>query len=470
MSLKKNETRFFTLNVCRGCGGCKDHQFCNSARSELRDYSGVRFTSDGFDCALPVSIDSHSHCSYGCLYCFSDNLMQHQAGTFSGVGQTSLLAIEKLFDGDPKNNRWIYQKALKYDNKKNGYPCPVQLGAINDPCDQIERNQGWLLRFIDLAIKYNQPVRISTKGDIFLAKEYLDAIGKAPHLFWVAFSIISIDDEIIAKIDRRAPTPSRRLKTMKALSDIGVKTSLRFRPILPGISDRTIKHPMALRELIEKAAVSGAKAISYETAFYPGAPTKELKLRWKILSDFAGYDLEKLYKSFGTNQACNRPAYTFVEDIMHKVKEIAIENKLTVGVSDPCWKQLTETGCCCGILPDDPVFGNWQRENATTQLVVARDTGKLISAKDAIPAWAYDSPSSFIINSGAGPLVKYKDKHEKWSDVLSRTWNQLDTQRSALNYFQGALLPVDRDSDNDILYKYVGLQRQYKESIFKTDQ
>ena len=462
--LADDQPRHMTTDPCAGCAGCQQHNVCEPARGDLRGYPGIRLTSDGFDCALPVSIDSHSHCSYGCLYCFSDNLMQHQGGTTRGVGQTSLLAVEKLFAGEPGKDREIYQKALRYDRRNAaGYPCPVQLGAINDPCDHIERQQGWLLRFIDLAIKYRQPVRISTKGTIFLLPEYLDRIAQAPHLFWVTFSMISGDDEIVKAIDRRAPLPSERLKTMAALSKVGVKTALRFRPILPGISDSTAREPDAYRVLIERAAAAGASAISYEVAFVPGAPQHEVAKRWARLEAVAKVPFRSLYRSFGPRHACMRPAYTWSEHVMHAIRDVAKAHGMAIGVSDPVWKQLGDTGCCCGMLPDDPVWGNWQPESATNRLLEAQaDPTREIGPEDVTPAWAHDANISMICNAGVGPLRAWKTRHHSWADEIRRKWNDLKAQRGPLEYFQGALQPSRVDAEGNIYYKWRGLTRQHK--------
>jgi len=93
--------RYQRLDPCVGCGACDDGQRCEEARGGLRSYSGIRPTSDGFDCALPIAIDSHSCCSYGCYYGFSDNLVAHREGREKGVGQTSLAKVERLFAGEP---------------------------------------------------------------------------------------------------------------------------------------------------------------------------------------------------------------------------------------------------------------------------------------------------------------------------------------------------------------------------------
>jgi len=450
-------------DVCRECRqigiNCDDFKRCQPVRdNDVRPYGGVRHTADGFDCALPVTIDSHSVCAYDCLFCFSDMLTAHADAWGKPIGETSIATIEGIFSGNSESvQAKQVRKALRYDRRnKQGYPCPVQLGGLCDPCDSIEQQSGWLLKFIDLAIKYNQPVRISTKGAIFLLPEYMNAIMQKPELFWVAFSMTTGSDELSKLVEHKTPPPSTRLKLMEKLSDVGVSTSLRFRPIIPNISDKNKGH----EELIKRAGDAGAKAVSYEVMFYPSAIGKEKKWRWEKLDKYTGINLKQLYKSFGPMQACTRPSYTWTEGIMHRVKELAHDNGMVVGVSDPVWKQLTDSGCCCGILPNDPVFGNWEPENATNAMITAKKTGDLIYLKDITPPWAYEKKLSDMVNLGAGPLVVHKVRNAKWSDSLRDTWNRPSSQRGPVNYFQGAWEVHGEDENGDIVYRYKGLERQ----------
>lgn len=459
--------RFERLPVCSECSKykatCGDGTACSAVRTKLRNYNGVRPTADGFDCALPLAIDSHTVCSFGCLYCFTPNLAQGRGKTLKAVGQTSLNFIEGIFSGKKGKAFDEFRRILKYDKRNaGGFPCPVQCGALSDPFDNIERNQGWTLKFIELCKKYNQPVRFSTKGNLFLVDEYLEAMKEKPHLFWVAFSINSADDEVIKKIDKRAPPTSERIECMRRLSEAGIKTSLRFRPIIPGISDSTKNHPEAWKDLIDMAADAGAIAISAECAFLPGAMTNDLKKRWQIIEKISGKPLIAIYKSFGKNQSCLRPSYKWTEEIMFKIADHARKRGLYVGISSPDWKQLNDFGCCCGIPPTDPVFGNWQRENATNALVRARD-GEIteITSKDIIPEWAYDYSLSKIINLGVGPTTLYDKKHKTWAQKLEETWNTLEMERSPLNYFQGALIPTEI-KEGEVVYKYAGLKKANK--------
>ena len=455
------------VNTCRECRQssthCRDGKACASVRGHLRPYGGIRPTSDGFDCALPESIDSHSFCSYACLYCFSVNLIEHREASTRTVGQTSLRFIEAVFSGRPGKQYDLLRRALKYDAKVNGYPCPIQLGAICDPLDNIERQQGWFLEFVKLAIKYNQPVRISTKGNLFLTDEYLRAVAAKPELFAVLFSIVTPDEDVLSKVDVGAPSCRDRIESMRRLNAAGVRSWLRMRPILPGISDSTRAMPDAYRVLLQMAHDAGADAVSYEVAFLPGAMTRTVRKRWETIEQICGVPLRQVYRSFGPRQACTRPSYRWTEQIMHAIHDEAHRLEMIVGISDPVWKQLGDTGCCCGFLPDDPVFGNWQRESATNQLLEAKRTGKRLTSRDIVPAWAREASLNNICALRPGPLEAYAGRHGCWSDKLEKIWRDSNKQRSPLQYFQGALIPVERLPDGDVAYVYRGLERCYPE-------
>lgn len=465
--VNKEPARYTRVNTCQECNSCSDFKNCVEAKKPLdNSYKGIRFSADGFDCALPVSMDSHTMCSYSCIYCFSNFLEGHNISS-AQLKQYNLKKLENILAGNfsDKNlvNKALYM-GLKRDQKQ---PCPIQLGAINDPFDNIERQQGWALKLPALLKKYNQPCRISTKGTLLGLPEYLDAFSM-PDIFWVAFSIISIDDELLSKIDRKAPPPSARIATMKKLSERGVKTSLRFRPIMPNVSDTTKNHPQACRELIEKCAEAGAKAISMEAIFTPSVIKPEKKKDWDLLEQTLNLPLRKIY---GVNRikggACNRLSREFAEDIFHFARDLAHKLGMTFASSDPLFKHLNDTGCCCGIQPDDPVFGNWQRENATNVVVQARaNPTKRFSAKDGIPNWAYIQPMKGMCFATNAQSMLYENT--MWAEKLRKGWNDLQSNRGVLYYLQGILKPVGVNYEGDIEYVYDEPVRKYlKHQIFK---
>ena len=45
-------------------------------------YGSPRWSGEIADCSLPMTFDTYSNCSYGCVYCFS----QYQRGIGGAVG------------------------------------------------------------------------------------------------------------------------------------------------------------------------------------------------------------------------------------------------------------------------------------------------------------------------------------------------------------------------------------------------
>jgi DNA repair photolyase len=423
-----------------------------------KKYNGVRFTADGFDCALPVSIDSHTVCSYSCQYCFSEFLGGH-TGNYGKIGQFRLETLDSMLNGKSQSK---ISKAFRQALKREEYaevgkpPCPVQMGALTDPFDNIERQQGWSLQAAEIFKKNMQPCRISTKGNLFKEKEYLKAYDR-PDLFWVAFSIISIDDDMLMKIDKNAPPPSERLKAMAALSAQGISTSLRFRPLIPNVSDRTKKHPNAYVELIEKSAEAGARAVSIEMLFAPRQLIGDTVERWDKLESIIRFPLRDIYKRITPKSgSCIRPSRAYAEDLFLHAREVAHKCGMTFGVSDPIMKHLNDTGCCCGIKPNDPHFGNWQRENATNALVDARDKKIRIVGRDYIPEWSHNVPKHALCARVGWQAIEAQ--RTSWAETLRENWNDLRNNRGPLVYFQNLLKPVALD-DGDIVYEYAAPKR-----------
>ena len=450
--------RYQRVDTCKKCGkaqkGKCDTTYCDPFREELRDYDFIRFTADGFDCALPVSMDSHSACSYGCLYCFAGFLKGHD--TQKKVGQGSLKYLENILSGKSQSKEAkAMRKALKRDEDP---PCPLQWGALADPFDEIERQQGWALEACKILRKYNQPTRISTKGKLFLEDEYLDAVSY-PDIFSVAFSLITVDNEILSRIDKGAPTVDERLESMKRLSDRGVKTILRMRPIIPNVTDSTPNHPEAWKELVYRAAEAGAEAISAEVLFVPGARAEKEDKRFAQIEDIIGVPLRKWYENITVAYGkCIRPSRAWTQDFMKNLVDYAHKCGLDVGISDPVMAELGDTPCCCGIMPDDPVFGNFEKETAKRCVVQGRQLAEegqnsYWQLEDVMPKWAKDVKKSDMVFM-IGREHTWKISNLTWYDEIKKTWNDFSGNRGVLKYFEGLLKPVRRDENGNVVYKY----------------
>ncbi len=462
--------------ICKACGICNG-TLCAALLSKAeqktaipnqlpQNYSGVRFTADAMDCALPISMDSHSGCSYNCVYCFANNL--------SRAPDRNMAKLEKCKREGTLYSEWPIKKLERFLDRGYkdpisiqmynllDYGLPVQLGALGDPLDDIEEATGWLLKAIPLFIKYKVPVRVSTKGArVMMQKKYRDLFHQNPQQFWFAFSTICNSDELISQIDINAPVTSERLKAVKAYSKEGHPCSLRFRPFLPGISDSYPGEPNAWDTLMTRFADAGAIAVSFEYIFLNSSPTKRQKaldqLMFRIMRNpkFG----EFWHGMSNSRESCRRGSRSYKSAMSFAVRNRAHELGMYFGCSDPHFKELNDFGCCCGIPPDFPWFGNWSRRQLTNVIVEMRkafERGERlqVSYRDWYPEWSHNVNLSHMVNVGNWHTHRMK-KFYTTGDNFRSKWNNPRHPRSPYTYFAGVMRPVGIDTNtNDLVYEY----------------
>ncbi|MCJ7747885.1 MAG: hypothetical protein MUP27_09080 [Desulfobacterales bacterium] len=463
-------------DICKACGLCKE-KVCFSLSKDLahtfelperfpQTYSGARFTSDAMDCSLPIALDSHSGCSYGCTYCFANNL--------SRSPERSVANLQKKIREGSFYAEWpigklerLLARELKDPHSLAMYPvldsgCPVQLGALGDPFDELEAHSGWAKKAIPLFIKYKIPVRVGTKGGRLLQKpEYLELFESSPDQFWFAFSIISNSDELISKVDIKAPVTSERLAAMKALTKMGCNASIRFRPFLPGISDAYPGEPEAWKKLILRARESGARAISFEYIFLHSAPTEREKALYRLMFRVMGQPhFDKTWAEMsGVGESCRRASRLYKYEMTRNIRDLVHELGMNFGCSDPHFKEWNDSGGCCGFPESgDKWFSNWSRRQMTEVIVQARRSyergeRRRFNYEDWKPAWAHA-----ITFEGCVALKGFHDsrvlRNFTFGDSMRRKWNNPRHPRSPYHYFGGVLKPVGIDQNQDLVYEY----------------
>jgi DNA repair photolyase len=422
--------------------------------------SGIRFSSDSMDCAIPVSIDSRNFCRYRCCYCFSENLSRNTDRTpaVKNRKELSIRRLEKFLNRELKDRVSLSMYGLLDSG------CPVQLGALGDSFDETELHTGWIKRVIPLFIKYKVPVRIGTKGGRVLQRpEYLRLFENSPSQFWFAFSLICNDDNLLSQIDIGAPSATERIAAMKAVTSIGCKASLRLRPFLPGVSDTYPGGPENAWEiLIERCHEAGSRAISFEYIFLPAAPTKQQKVMYKhmykVMSD--PYFGEKWHAISNAKESCRRGDRLYKYLMTMKIREKVLGLGWTFGISDPHFKELNSTLSCCGF-PDtgDKWFSNFSRSNMTSLLVEAKrlhdaGTPRLWTYNDWKPRWGESVNIGECVNLG-GWDPHTRKKYQTISDSFRNKWNNPEHPRGPKIYFGGVLEDVDIDPASlDLRYKY----------------
>lgn len=445
-------------------------------------YDGLRFSADAADCAMPIAVDSHSGCSFSCAYCFSKNLMRNPERW-----SAKRRLVERL---GGLQAEWPLKKFLAFLRRdlkgripEAMYPLldqgqPIQIGALGEPFDLAELESGWMLRALSLIAKLKQPVRISTKGaDVILRDEYLDAFREARDYVWVNFSIIHPEDDIVRKIDIGAPPPSRRFEAMKALSEIGVKVGLRYRPALPPLFNKGVNGRPAWQVMIDKAVEAGAIAVSFEWVFLYRAAIPSQRMQYQHMSEVMGEpNFPEIWMHHSIrNQMCLRANRLYKYGPTMALIDYAHERGLTVGISDPHFKEMSDSIACCGIPENDPVFGRFSRRCLTTLVVEGRRryeaNGDNLTFRfyDWVPEWASKVKlADMACLSNADEHMKYK--YATFEDKLRLEWNNPSHFRSPYYYFEGILYPVDIDDNKDLIYEYRHWEGQVYKDVEKLKQ
>ena len=217
---------------------------------------------------MPMTFDTYSNCSFGCLYCFSQFQRAlgkaKEAYLSKSVRAVDVEKIKRMFR-DP--DRYAGQFAPYIKQRR-----VMQWGGLSDEFDGYERKYGKTLELLRFFKEIDYPLCFSTKATWWTKDSRYMELVRGQRNWNFKFSIITLDEEKARQMERGVPTPLERLEAIERIAeaDAGGAT-LRLRPFIIGIST-----PSYL-DLIREAGTRGATALSTEFMC--------VELRSKVLRD-----------------------------------------------------------------------------------------------------------------------------------------------------------------------------------------
>jgi len=424
------------------------------------NYKFGRISSEFTDCALPLTADTTTKCSFGCQYCF--------AAQFASTNPACKKSPElKLVN--PKSFRELIM-GKKIDNPyyQHFYSKRfiLHIGGLTDCFDYIEKKHKITLDIIKTLLELHYPTLISTKGlSMFLDNpEYMKIFeeGSKYKNFAFQLSIVTNSDEISKKIEPNTPSTSERLSVIKKMSELGYYTILRLRPFIIGITD------IGLEELLTKAKQAGAKAISTEFFAIDERAAPLLKERFKNISNIIGFDILPFYKKLspterGTYLRLNRDVKEiFMKRIYITCKKLG----LGISISDPDFKELNYSGCCCGLpdeYPINPELTNFSKGQITFHLKELRKRYWISEGKDKY--LKFEDIEKTMWDNWATEYKYYGDSIKYWQVDYAQlktghirefinTWNNLNSGCNPYSHYQGILKPIKVDERGLLIYEY----------------
>jgi DNA repair photolyase len=202
--------------------------------------------NDSPDISFDRSINPYRGCEHGCVYCFA-------RPTHAYLGLSPGLDFESRLFMKPNA-----PELLERELSAPGYvPKIIAIGTNTDPYQPIERRFKIMRAILEVLERAGHPVGIVTKSALVLRD--LDILARMAErdLVKVAVSVTSLDAELARAMEPRAPTPPRRLETLRQLVQAGVPTSAMVAPVIPALNDAEIER------ILEAVAAAGVRHAGY---------------------------------------------------------------------------------------------------------------------------------------------------------------------------------------------------------------
>ena len=193
--------------------------------------------NDSPDISFDRSINPYRGCEHGCIYCFA-------RPSHAFVGLSPGLDFETKLFFKPEAARLLERElaAPNYQAKT------IAMGTNTDPYQPIERDKKVTRSVLEVLARTRHPVGIVTKSALVLRDVDILAPMAADGLAKVAISLTTLDPVLARRMEPRAASPARRLKTIEALARAGIPVTVLTAPIVPGLNDAELETILTRRQ------------------------------------------------------------------------------------------------------------------------------------------------------------------------------------------------------------------------------
>lgn len=414
------------------------------------NYASPRWTAEIADCSMPMTFDTYSNCSFGCMYCFA----QFQRGIGGAkesymrkeVASVNVDKIKRMFT-DPDNYGGQFKDYIKQRKV-------MQWGGMSDEFDGFERKYGVTLELLRFFKEINYPLCFSTKATWFTNDERYMELIRGQRNWNFKFSIITLDERKAHIIERGVPTPQERLRAIEriACADAGGAT-LRLRPFIIGVSTPTYL------DLIREAGQRGATALSTEF-FCVEQRSNTLRAFLPTLNELCGFDIMDFYRKYSVSTGYLRLNRKVKEPFINNMEQACKEQGMRFYVSDAHFKERCANGSCCGL----PANWNYSRGQFCEALQIAKEKGHVtwddikadivgLHTKYGFDVCGCTKPKGFNIGTSER---KAKLTGMTMAEHLRWLWNNPQAGQNLYKMFEGIVVPDGKDENGNLIYKYNG--------------
>jgi len=213
------------------------------------------------------SVNPYRGCSHACAYCYARPTHEF-LGFGAGTDFESRIAVKLRA---PELLRAAFGRPTWRGEV-------VAFSGVTDCYQPLEASYRLTRGCLEVCAEYRNPVSIVTKAA--LVERDLDLLLRLAReaRCSVTLSLPFLDEAVARALEPGAPTPSRRLETLRRLSAAGVPCGVLLAPVVPGLSDEEVPR------LLEAAREAGATRAGWLLLKLPGSTRQvfEERLRERL--------------------------------------------------------------------------------------------------------------------------------------------------------------------------------------------
>ena len=198
------------------------------------------------DVPFNVSLNPYRGCEHGCIYCFARPTHSYLELSPGLDFETRLFAKVNAAD--------LLRRELANPSYR---PEPIALGVNTDAYQPCERQWRITRSVLEVLHECAQPVGLITKSSLIERDIDLLAPMAQKRQAAVTITITTLDHGIARTLEPRAASPTRRLLTIRRLTEAGIPVSVNVAPVIPFVTDQDLEH------ILEEAFAAGAIAANY---------------------------------------------------------------------------------------------------------------------------------------------------------------------------------------------------------------
>ncbi|MHA2213715.1 MAG: radical SAM protein [Candidatus Thorarchaeota archaeon] len=249
--------------------------------------------------SVEYAVNPYIGCRHGCVYCYARFMKRYTGHTDEEWG----CFVDVKVNGPDVLERQLSKKRESSIDR-------VLLSSVTDPYQPLERKYKLTKKCLELLQRFEYPVSILTKSDLF--RRDTDLLGRIPNAE-VGVTVITLDEHVRRAFEPGAPSSDKRIDALREISQSGVRTYAFLGPLIPYLSTPSIEQ--LIRDLgdigvsyvyVDRLNVKYGNKSLVENALYSHFPEQAQDVLEALQSSSIYYmdlknELEDLCMTYGVN-------------------------------------------------------------------------------------------------------------------------------------------------------------------------